>query len=89
MGCLDIQCRYRQEGLRDTKEALRHGGRCTGRDSNPINQKYCSGSKVRDKDVRLRRRTACEGRQDASHVEEGLRLSSFHTCMCRDYSVSS
>jgi len=65
VGCLDIQCRYRQEGLRDTKKALRHGSRCTGRDSNPINQKYFSGSKVHDKDVRLRRRTACEGRQDS------------------------
>jgi len=37
MGCLDIQCCYRQEGLRNTKEALHHGSRCTSQDSNPVN----------------------------------------------------
>jgi hypothetical protein len=88
MGSLDIQSPYRQEGLRKTKEAFRHGGMCTDQDSNPISQ-YSSRSKARGKDLRLCRRTACEGRQDSLHGGEWLRLSSFHTRVCRDYSVSS
>jgi len=37
MGCLDTQCCYRQEGLRNNKEALHHGSRCNSQDSNPVN----------------------------------------------------